>query len=417
MYYNQNFAPNETFQSYATIPSVLFDLLKSDPREITILENRILSTFFGSSTGVLGCTMFFSGRSALYHLLKSLELPSGSEAILQSFTCTAVATPIMHANLKPVYVDINETDFSANYDDLSSKITPSTKVVILQHSFGIIPKNRQRIIDLCNDNSIFLVEDCAHGLDPEIFHMPANQENHAVLLSFGRSKLISSVFGACIVSQNPLITNNLHKICSTLPQVSMPLTLQCLAYKYLAPIIKSSYSVHPILGKTLHKLANKSRLFPREITHGEKMGDFTSVFDCQFPAALTPILINELQKHRDITKRNKTISAFFSKSLRLVDVGPLVRYPYICDSAEQKKRILDQLASKNIILGTWYESPIAPPDCNISRFGYTLESAKKCEEVNKKIINLPLNIDQEDLARTIVDNIKTVERSSSRPSR
>src|SRR3989344_2306906 len=68
---------------------------------------------FKKYIGVKYAFSFNSGRSALYAILKALNLPKNSEVLLQAFTCNAVPNPILWAELNPVYVDC-DNDFNIN---------------------------------------------------------------------------------------------------------------------------------------------------------------------------------------------------------------------------------------------------------------------------------------------------------------
>src|SRR3989344_575072 len=58
--------------------------------------------------GVEYAFVFESGRTALYALLKCLDIKSGEEVLLQAFTCVAVPNAVLWAGAKPVYIDCNE---------------------------------------------------------------------------------------------------------------------------------------------------------------------------------------------------------------------------------------------------------------------------------------------------------------------
>src|SRR6266480_1857878 len=50
---------------------------------------------FAKYLGVKYAVSFNSGRSALYAILKALDLPKGSDVALQAFTCNAVPNPVL----------------------------------------------------------------------------------------------------------------------------------------------------------------------------------------------------------------------------------------------------------------------------------------------------------------------------------
>ena len=80
-----------------------------------------LENDFKKYLGVKYAHSFNSGRSAFFAILKILNLPKGSDVLLQAFTCNAVPNPILWAGLNPVYVDC-ANDFNIDIENLKSKI-------------------------------------------------------------------------------------------------------------------------------------------------------------------------------------------------------------------------------------------------------------------------------------------------------
>lgn len=405
MYYSMNFAPNESFRNYRYIGEVIRSFL-SDPNAInSALENEIVRTLFPNSPNAF-CISFFSGRSALYHLLQSLDLPTKSDVIVQSFTCTAVITPILHAGLTPIYVDINSSDFSANIESIKASLTPQTRVLILQHTFGITPLGRGEIIDICKTNDIFLIEDLAHGINPNQYSFPKELPLHATILSFGRSKLISSVFGSAIVTQNKNLSNTLVSRRNNLTYPSPIIRAKCLAYKFISPIVKLSFSLSPKIGSLFLYIFYKLHLFPKEIEDVEKMGQFSPKFDFKLPSELAPIILAEIPKLSTRIANIANISDIYRIGLGSKFVvadptcEPILRFPIICESEAQKIKIIEAFKARGIHLGSWYDHVIAPISTDLFKSKYNENSCKTAENICTKIVNLPLQI-SESFARQI----------------
>src|SRR3989338_9729939 len=82
-------------------------------KAILELENE-----FKKYIGARHAFSFNSGRSALYAILKALNLPKDTEVLLQAFTCNAAVNPILWNGLNPIYVDCDENSFNMDIDDL-----------------------------------------------------------------------------------------------------------------------------------------------------------------------------------------------------------------------------------------------------------------------------------------------------------
>ena len=71
--------------------------------------------------------LFGSARSALYSLLHSLDFDSQSEVILTGFTCDVVPNAVIQAGLKPIYVDIDPSNYCMSPLSLIESITKQNK--------------------------------------------------------------------------------------------------------------------------------------------------------------------------------------------------------------------------------------------------------------------------------------------------
>jgi len=405
---NPNFAPNETFSDALTSFLLLFQpWCWKRGRELEKVKKEILKKYLNVPSSTLHVTLFFSGRSALYYLLKSLNLKKGDEVLVQAFTCEAVVLPIIALKLKPVFVDIEKKSFSANPIDLEKKLSERSKVAILQHTFGIPPSQREKILSIIRKHNLLLIEDIAHGVNnSKLKSQNSKLKNHFYLLSFGRSKSLSSVFGGAIVTKNQKIAQKLNSL--NLPYPSYSLIFKLLLYKPIAFLIKISYNIY--LGKILHSFTQKVNLLIPEITKKEKKGEYDNFFDKKYPNALAILLLNQLKRFKSIQNERKKITNFYLKKFFPNNQSPitnnvLIRFPLLIKNRDP---ILKNLAKKDIFLARWYDSPVAPKVFPLDRVGYKWGSCPVAEEVCQKIINLPINITKnqaDKLIKTLNDVI------------
>jgi dTDP-4-amino-4,6-dideoxygalactose transaminase len=184
-------------------------------KAIKKLENE-----FKEYLGVKYAFSFNSGRSALYAILKTLNLPKKSGVLLQAFTCNASINPILWAGLKPIYVDCNKDDFNVDIESLKEKVIQNTdaKILMVQHTFGL-PANMEEVLKICEDYNLILIEDCAHSLGAEYKKVGLSAKAHwakvgtfgkASFFSFSRDKIISSVYGGLAVTNDDKIGKKLE---------------------------------------------------------------------------------------------------------------------------------------------------------------------------------------------------------------
>jgi len=408
---NLNFAPNENFSDALTSFFLLFQPWRwKRGKELQKVKSLILKNYFNVSRFMFNVSLFFSGRSALYHLLKSLNLKESDEVLVQAFTCEAVVLPIIALKLKPVFVDIEKQTFSINPIDLKKKLSEKSKVLILQHTFGIPPSQKEKILSIIRKHNLLLIEDIAHSTKLKVKSQKLKVlKNHFYLLSFGRSKSLSSVFGGAVITNNKKIAKKLNSL--NLPCPSYSLIFKLLLYKPIAFLIKISYNIY--LGRVVHFFAQKLNLLIPEITKKEKKGEYNNFFDKKYPNALAILLLNQLKRFEEIQNQRKKMVNFYLKKLnnvirsKLHVSQPLIRFPLLIKNRGQ---ILQNLAKKGIFLGCWYDSPVAPKGLPLKKVGYSWGSCPVAEEICDRIINLPTNIklnEAEKLVNTLNDVLKT----------
>lgn len=244
------------------------------------LAIRELENEFKKYLGVKYAFSLNSGRSALMAILQSLGLDQGSEVLLQAFTCNAAANPILWSGLNPVYVDCDENNFNINIEDLKRKTTPKSKVVIVQHTFGL-PAEMDKISDIVRQNNLILIEDCAHSLGANYKGRKIGTFGKAAFFSFSRDKVISSVYGGMVVTNDDNLAERIREFqektsypscCWVLQQLLHPILMNYLilpTYNFLSfgKIKLIFLQWFHILSKAVHwkeKQGKKPSYFPEE---------------------------------------------------------------------------------------------------------------------------------------------------------
>jgi len=106
---------------------------------------------------------YFRGRVALYSILRALGVGRGVEVALQAFTCLAVPEAIIATGARPRFVDVEAEGYNLDAADLEQRITPATRAIVVQHTFGI-PADMQRILHVAGQHHLPVIEDCCHTL-------------------------------------------------------------------------------------------------------------------------------------------------------------------------------------------------------------------------------------------------------------
>jgi perosamine synthetase len=103
----------------------------------------------------------YSGRYAIYQVLRLLGLQSDNEVLLPAYHCLAMVQPIMTFGCRPVLYRIDST-LQTTIDHVMKRVSGQTRVVVLVHHFGIYQKETETIARELARMGIILMEDCAH---------------------------------------------------------------------------------------------------------------------------------------------------------------------------------------------------------------------------------------------------------------
>lgn len=142
-----------------------------------------------------------SGTSALDIAVQALDLPPGSEVITTPFSFIATSNAILYNNLKPVFADIDRETRNINPDEIRRKITDKTKAVIFVDYAGH-PCDIDEIVDVAEDNDLFLIEDACHSLGAEYKGSRIGGGADMTVFSFHPVKAITTGEGGMVVTDN-----------------------------------------------------------------------------------------------------------------------------------------------------------------------------------------------------------------------
>jgi len=363
---------------------------------------------FKKYLGVKHSFSFNSGRSALMAILSSLGLQQDDEVLLQAFTCNAAVNPILSRNAKPIFVDVDET---INLDpiNLKKKISYRSKAVIIQHTFGW-PAKIDEISEIIKKNNLILIEDCAHSLGAEYKSEKAEDSakvgtfGDAAFFSFGRDKIISSIFGGMAVTNNDKLAEKIKEFQKKIDYPSNFWIFQQLLHPILTNyLVLPAYGLDANLGRIFLGIFHKLSILSKAVYKKEKRGKIPKYFPKRLPDALADLTFNQFKKLRRFNGHRRKIADFYQKKLKNTNlVLPLnkhqkgiiptfMRYPVLTNLNTDK--ILKEARKRKIYLDDgWRKAPIIPPDTNIEKMKYIRGSCKRAEKVAQTILNLPTHI-------------------------
>ncbi|MBI2611413.1 aminotransferase class I/II-fold pyridoxal phosphate-dependent enzyme [Candidatus Gottesmanbacteria bacterium] len=338
-----------------------------------------------------------SGRSAMWFVLKTFGIGNGDEVILQAFTCLAVPEVIIWIGAVPVFVDVDDS-INIDYRKLERSITPKTKAIIVQHTFGI-PANIKKIKEIAQKYNLILIEDCAHSLGATVEEKRVGTFGDAAFFSFGRDKVISSVFGGLAAikktHQNKKLIERAHSIDKELSYPSNFWIFQQLLHPIISWLALSLYDLG--IGKLLLVISQKLNLLSFPIFKEEKMGKMPEVFPKKNPNALATLLLNQLQKLYIYNQHRIKIAKAYQEELgriknitipKATEGSIFLRYNILVENPDNIRKKAKQ---EGFLLGNWYHDTIDPKGTR-NLVGYKKGSCPHAESIAEKSLNLPTHI-------------------------
>ncbi len=236
---------------------------------------------------------FTSGRGALYVALKACGITKGDEVITQAFTCVALPDAIISAGAKPVYADVTDY-FTLDPKDVEKKITEKTKVIIVQHTFGI-PSSMNELLAVAKKYKIILIEDCAHIIGGMYANKKLGTLGDMAFFSFGRDKALSSVWGGVAITNNKTYGEKLRNFQRQKEFPTNSWIVQQLIHPISFAVILQLYNLFSI-GKILLVLFQKLHLLSFPVSQKEKRGYMEENAVKKFPNALASLALLKVNK-------------------------------------------------------------------------------------------------------------------------
>jgi len=152
-----------------------------------------------------------SGTAALQAALYALDIKSGDEVLLPSFTFVATANSIVSVGAKPVFVDIRKDNYTMNPDDLARKITKKTKAIMPVHLYGNVAYIDE-ILEIANKKNIPVIEDAAQSMGSTYKGKQTGNFSEMGCFSLYAAKVMTSGEGGVITTSDEKLREKLLMI-------------------------------------------------------------------------------------------------------------------------------------------------------------------------------------------------------------
>ncbi len=142
-----------------------------------------------------------NGTAALEAAIIALDLPTGSEVILPSFTIISCAQAITKAGLVPVVVDSDAETWNMDVRQIESKITDKTKAIMVVHIYGL-PVDMDPVLELAEIYNLKVIEDAAEAHGQEYKGKKCGSFGDISIFSYYPNKLITCGEGGMVLTDD-----------------------------------------------------------------------------------------------------------------------------------------------------------------------------------------------------------------------
>ena len=166
---------------------------------------------FATLMGQKYALAFPYGRTGMMLLFEALGFKE-KEIICPAYTCVVVPHSIVYSGNTPVFVDCEQGGFNMDLNKAEKAITDKTEAIIATSLFGY-PVDLDKL-DMLKKKypSIMIIQDCAHSFAAQWKGRPVQKAGVAAVFGLNISKMLTSVFGGIITTDNEELYNKLRRL-------------------------------------------------------------------------------------------------------------------------------------------------------------------------------------------------------------
>lgn len=334
---------------------------------------------------------FASGRMGFYTILKAINIQQDDEVIIPSFTCIVVPNAILYSGAKPIYCDIKDDDFNIDISKIEQLITPKTKVLYAQHTFGQMC-DIKAIKQIAQKYNLTVVEDAALALGAKLEDKYAGTIGDFGYFSTDRSKVVNTGLGGIVSVNNEKYLKNFDEIYKEVPYLDTNMTNK-IAKTFIFNIITLNPHFY-WFGKFLNAVLSKLKLMTYFLDEPfTKKKDISSY---PYPAKLSSVLASvgasqfnllsdNLNNRKQTTNYYNDILNIYTKEYMQDDKNIFLRYSFLVKNRDY----WEERFSSKIDLSIWFKTIASGRNDNFEEIGYKLETNQVSEYVCVHIFNLP----------------------------
>jgi UDP-2-acetamido-2-deoxy-ribo-hexuluronate aminotransferase len=299
-----------------------------------------------------------NGTDALQIAMMALDLRPGDEVILPVHTYVATAEVIALLGLTPVFTDVDPQTFNIDPNQIESKITLRTKLIVPVHLYGQCA-DMEPILALAQKHKLHVIEDAAQALSAEYRFSDGTRKKAGTVATIGTTSFFPSKNLGCYGDGGAIFTNDLS------------------------------------LGEKIKMMAN----------HGQKIKYHHDVIgvNSRLDTLQAAILSVKLKHLDEYTAKRNAVADFYDQELKKVDgVRTPIRAPYSTHAFHQytiqvsrRDELKSHLEKHGIPTMIYYPMPLHFQKA-YKREQFGPGSFPVTENLSKTVLSLPIHTEMKD---------------------
>lgn len=154
-------------------------------------------------------SLFTNGHMALEMCLQAMDVKG--EVITTPFTFASTTHAIVRNGLKPVFCDIEPSNFTLDVSKIEELITPRTTAIVPVHVYGSIC-DVERIEMIAHKHNLKVIYDAAHAFGVEYHGRGIGNYGDASMYSFHATKVFHTIEGGAIATSDEELVRKLWRL-------------------------------------------------------------------------------------------------------------------------------------------------------------------------------------------------------------